>query len=172
MSWGYAGGTEIDIAVEKGEVIVVPTAPLPTLARTVDTCIRRVSTAILSRPRARENHAQSIRRPFTNFRAVQGSANSRRVAKAVLAAGFWPSYDGDTGHAPERVKILRELRQDLERPGGHGRDEKGRMMSNDSRRGSGVAILKEIFDSPREVLDRVKKLLATRGNQRVDTSKS
>jgi tripartite-type tricarboxylate transporter receptor subunit TctC len=65
------------------------------------------------------------------------------------------------GTPPERVKILREAYvKTLNDPEVLVETKKGRMDVEPTSGEELESLVKEIFDSPREVLERVKKLLA------------
>lgn len=67
------------------------------------------------------------------------------------------------GTPPERVKILREaFHKTLKDPEALAEAKKSRMDVEPTSGEELEALVKEIFDSPPEVLERVKKVLATK----------
>ena len=85
---GYAGGTEIDIAVEKGEVICRAHSASAHWPRGVDTWHKKsFDRHIIQTARKRESRAGDTPTNNEIFEQFKVSANSRRVAQAVLAAG-------------------------------------------------------------------------------------
>jgi tripartite-type tricarboxylate transporter receptor subunit TctC len=67
------------------------------------------------------------------------------------------------GTPPERVKILREaFQKTLKDPEALAEAKKSRMDVEPTSGEELEALVKEIFDSPPEVLERVKKVLATK----------
>jgi tripartite-type tricarboxylate transporter receptor subunit TctC len=89
-------------------------------------------------------------------------ANNRRIAQVVLAAGdFGRPVMVTPGTPAERVKILREaFFKTLSDPEVLAEAKKSRMDVEPTSGEELESLVKEIFDSPPEVLDRVKKLLA------------
>ena len=161
---GYAGGTEIDIAVEKGEVICRAHSASAHFGREpFDTWHKKsFDRHIIQTARKRESRAGDTPTIHEIFEQFKVSANSRRVAQAVLAAGdFGRPMMVTPGTPPDRVKILREAYvKTLNDPEVLVETKKGRMDVEATSGEELESLVKEIFDSPREVLERVKKLLA------------
>ncbi len=93
--------------------------------------------------------------------SIKVPANSRRVAQVVLAAGdFGRPIIVTPGTPPERVKILRDaFVKTLNDPEVLAETKKARMDVEPSSGEELESLVKEIFDSPPDVLERVKKLL-------------
>jgi tripartite-type tricarboxylate transporter receptor subunit TctC len=89
-------------------------------------------------------------------------AASRRFAQVVLAAGdFGRPMMVTPGTAPERVKLLREAYvKSLNDPELLAEAKKARMDVEPTSAEELESLVKEIFDAPPEILDRVKKMLA------------
>jgi tripartite-type tricarboxylate transporter receptor subunit TctC len=89
-------------------------------------------------------------------------ANSRRLAQVLLAAGdFGRPMMVTPGTPPDRVKILRDAYvKTLSDPDVLEEAKKGRMDVDPATGEELEALVKEIFDSPPEVVERVKKILA------------
>src|SRR4030095_7218558 len=84
---GYAGGTEIDLAVEKNEVVCRAHSMSAHFGRDPSIPgIRGVSTGIWFRPRAKKIPAPPMRPPLTS----SSSNIRRRPTAAALRRCFWP----------------------------------------------------------------------------------
>lgn len=161
---GYAGGTEIDLAVEKNEVVCRAHSMSAHFGREpFDTWHKRgfdrhlVQTSRKKDPRAAD--APTLDELFEQYKAP---ANSRRLAQVLLAAGdFGRPMMVTPGTPPDRVKILRDAYvKTLSDPDVLEEAKKGRMDVDPATGEELEALVKEIFDSPPEVVERVKKILA------------
>lgn len=161
---GYAGGTEIDLAVEKNEVVCRAHSMSAHFGREpFDTWHKRgfdrhlVQTSRKKDPRAAD--APTLDELFEQYKAL---ANSRRLAQVLLAAGdFGRPMMVTPGTPPDRVKILRDAYvKTLSDPDVLEEAKKGRMDVDPATGEELEALVKEIFDSPPEVVERVKKILA------------
>jgi tripartite-type tricarboxylate transporter receptor subunit TctC len=96
------------------------------------------------------------------FEQYKVPANSRRVAQILLAAGeFGRPMMVTPGTPEERVKILREAYvKTLQDPEALAEAKQGRMDVDPATGEELETLVKEIFDSPPEVVTRVKKILA------------
>ena len=85
----------------------------------------------------------------------------RRVTRLVLASGeFGRPMVAGPGIPPERIKILRDAYAQAMRDPGLIEEAKKSQMDMEYTSGEELqASLKEIMDQPRDVLDRVKKIL-------------
>lgn len=163
---GYPGGSEIDIAVEKGEVVCRAHSTSAHFGREpFDTWHKKnfdrhlVQTSGKRDPRASD--VPTLQEIFDEHKVP---ANRRRVAQVVLAAGdFGRPIMVTPGTPRERVKLLKEaFHKALKDPDLLDEAKKSR-MDLDSTTGEELEkLVQEIFDSPADVLERVKKLL---GNQ-------
>jgi tripartite-type tricarboxylate transporter receptor subunit TctC len=161
---GYAGGTEIDLAVEKNEVVCRAHSMSAHFGREpFDTWHKRgfdrhlVQTSRKKDPRAAD--APTLDELFDQYKVP---ANSRRLAQVLLAAGdFGRPMMVTPGTPPDRVKILRDAYvKTLSDPDVLEEAKKGRMDVDPATGEELEALVKEIFDSPPEVVERVKKILA------------
>ena len=161
---GYAGGTEIDLAVEKNEVVCRAHSMSAHFGREpFDTWHKRgfdrhlVQTSRKKDPRAAD--APTLDELFDQYKVP---ANSRRLAQVLLAAGdFGRPMMVTPGTPPDRVKILREAYvKTLSDPDVLEEAKKGRMDVDPATGEELETLVKEIFDSPPEVVERVKKILA------------
>ena len=161
---GYAGGTEIDLAVEKNEVVCRAHSMSAHFGREpFDTWHKRgfdrhlVYTSSKKDPRVTD--APTLNEIFDQYKV---SESSRRLAQVLLAAGdFGRPMMVTPGTPPDRVKVLRDAfvktlsdREVLE-------EAKKSRMDIDPATGEELEkLVKEIFDSPPDVVERVKKILA------------
>ena len=88
--------------------------------------------------------------------------NKRRLAQVLLASGdFGRPMMVTPGTPPERVKMLRDaFIKTLNDPAAIDEAKKGRMDIDPASGEELEKLVKEIFDSPPEVVERVKKILA------------
>lgn len=161
---GYPGGSEIDLAVEKGEVVCRAHSTSAHFGREpFDTWHKKgFDRHLIQTSRKRDSRAGDVPTTHEIFDQYKVPANSRRFAQAVLAAGdFGRPMMVTPGTPPERVKILRDAYlktmydADL-----LAEAKKGRMDVEPTSGEDLESLVKEIFDSSPEVIDRVKKILA------------
>lgn len=161
---GYAGGTEIDLAVEKNEVVCRAHSMSAHFGREpFDTWHKRgfdrhlVYTSRKKDPRVTD--APTLNELFDQYKVPE---SSRRLAQVLLAAGdFGRPMMVTPGTPADRVKMLRDAfvktlndREVLE-------EAKKSRMDVDPATGEELEkLVKEIFDSPPDVVERVKKILA------------
>jgi tripartite-type tricarboxylate transporter receptor subunit TctC len=161
---GYAGGTEIDLAVEKNEVVCRAHSMSAHFGREpFDTWHKRnfdrhlVQTSAKKDTRAAD--APTLHELFEQYK-VPG--NSRRLAQVLLAAGdFGRPMMVTPGTPPDRVKILRDAyAKTLSDPEALDEAKKGRMDVDPATGEELDKLVNDIFDSPPDVVERVKKILA------------
>jgi tripartite-type tricarboxylate transporter receptor subunit TctC len=161
---GYAGGTEIDLAVEKNEVVCRAHSMSAHFGREpFDTWHKRgfdrhlVQTS--SKKDSRAADAPTLNELFDQHKVP---ANSRRLAQVLLAAGdFGRPMMVTPGTPPDRVKMLRDaFVKTLSDPEAIEEAKKGRMDIDPATGEELEKLVREIFDSPPDVVERVKKILA------------
>jgi tripartite-type tricarboxylate transporter receptor subunit TctC len=161
---GYAGGTEIDLAVEKNEVVCRAHSMSAHFGREpFDTWHKKgfdrhlVQTSRKKDPRAGDT--PTLYELFDQYKVSEGS---RRLAQVLLAAGdFGRPMMVTPGTPADRVKILRDaFVKTLADPTVIDEAKKGRMDIDPASGDELEQLVKEIFDSPPEVVERVKKILA------------
>jgi tripartite-type tricarboxylate transporter receptor subunit TctC len=161
---GYAGGTEIDIAVEKGEVVCRAHSVSAHFGREpFDTWHKKnFDRHIIQTSRKRDSNAPDTPTLNELFEQFKVPANSRRVAQILLAAGdFGRPMMVTPGTPPERIKILRDAYvKTLSDPEASAEAKKSRMDVQPTSGEDLESLAKEIFDSPPEVIERAKKILA------------
>jgi tripartite-type tricarboxylate transporter receptor subunit TctC len=161
---GYAGGSEIDIAVEKGEVICRAHSLSAHFGREpFDSWHKKnFDRHLVQTARKRDSNAADTPTLHEVFEQYKVPANSRRVAQILLASGdFGRPIVVTPGTPAERVKILRDaFLKTMSDPEALAEAKKGRMEVEVSTGEELEALVKEIFDSPPEVVERAKKMLA------------
>ena len=161
---GYAGGTEIDLAVEKGEVVCRAHSMSAHFGREpFDTWHKKgFDRHIVQTSRKKDSRAADTPTLLELFEQYKTPANSRRVAQVLLAAGdFGRPMMVTPGTPAERVRILREAYvKTLNDPDVLAEAKQGRMDVDPASGEELETLVKEIFDSPPEVVERVKKILA------------
>jgi tripartite-type tricarboxylate transporter receptor subunit TctC len=161
---GYAGGSEVDIAVEKGEVVCRAQSTSAHFGREpFDTWHKKgFDRHLIQTSRKRDSRAADVPTTHEIFDQYKVPANSRRFAQVVLAAGdFGRPMMVTPGTPPERVKILRDAYlKTLNDADVLAEAKKGRMDIEPTSGEELESLVKEIFDSPPEVVERVKKMLA------------
>ncbi|MGH7886442.1 MAG: Bug family tripartite tricarboxylate transporter substrate binding protein [Candidatus Binatia bacterium] len=161
---GYAGGTDIDIAVEKGEVVCRAHSVSAHFGREpFDTWHKKnFDRHIIQTSRKRDSSAPEAPTLHEIFEQYKVPANGRRVAQILLAAGdFGRPMMVTPGTPPERIKILRDAYvKTLSDPEALAEAKKGRMDVQPTSGEDLESLTKEIFDSPPEVIERAKKILA------------
>ncbi len=160
---GYPGGSEIDIAVEKGEVVCRGMTASPFFGREPFLSWQKknfVRLLLFSGDKRDERmpDVPTLKEIFDKEKVPQ---NSRRVADVILAAEKFgrPIVTGP-GVPPDRVRVLRRaFDQSLKDPELLAEAQKQR-MDVDPESGENLAKLaKQILEQPPEVIARVKKVL-------------
>ena len=160
---GYAGGSEIDIAVEKGEVICRAHSLSAHFGREpFDSWHKKNFDRHLVQT-ARKRDVNLGDTPTLNelFDQYKAPANSRRLSQILLAAGeFGRPIMVTPGTPADRIKILREaFLKTMSDPEVIAEAKKGRMDIDTTTGEELETLVKEIFDSPPEIIARAKKLL-------------
>ncbi len=160
---GYAGGTEIDLAVEKNEVVCRAHSMSAHFGREpFDTWHKRGFDRHLVQTSTKKD-SRAADTPTLNelFDQYKVPANSRRLAQVLLAAGdFGRPMMVTPGTPPDRVKMLRDaFVKTLSDPEAIEEAKKGRMDIDPATGDELEKLVKEIFESPPDVVERVKKIL-------------
>jgi tripartite-type tricarboxylate transporter receptor subunit TctC len=162
---GYPGGSEIDIAVEKGEVACRAHSTSAHFGREpFDTWHKKgFDRHIIQTSNKRDSRAADVPTTHEIFEEFKVPANSRRVAQVVLAAGdFGRPMMVTPGTPPDRVKLLRDaFAKTLNDPDVLAEAKKARMDVEPTSGEELESLVKEIFDAPPEVIERVKKILGS-----------
>ena len=160
---GYPGGSEIDIAVEKGEVICRAHNISAHFGREPFNSWHKkdFDRHLVQTGRKRDKNLPDTLTIYELFDEYKASDVSRRVAQVILTGGELGRLMMATpGIPPERVKILREAyARALKDPELLVEAEKGKMDVDASSGEELEEMIKRVMDQPKEVTDRVKKML-------------
>jgi len=161
---GYPGGTEIDLAVSKNEVVCRSHSISAHFGREpFDTWHKQgFDRHLLQTTRKRDSRAPEAPTVQEIFDRHKVPENGRRVARILLAAGeFGRPMMVTPGTPPERVKILRDAYMKvLNDPKARDEAKRSRMDIEPTSGAELEALAKDIFDAPPEVIARAKKMLA------------
>jgi hypothetical protein len=150
--------------VEKGEVVCRAHSTSAHFGREpFDTWHKKgFDRHIIQTSRKRDSRAGDVPTTHEIFDQYKVPANNRRFAQVVLAAGdFGRPMMVTPGTPPERIKILREaFVKTLNDPELLAEAKKARMDVEPTSGEELETLVKEIFDAPPEILERVKKMLA------------
>jgi tripartite-type tricarboxylate transporter receptor subunit TctC len=160
---GYKGGAEQDLAFERGEV-VCRALSIPTFfAREPFTTWRKNNLVrlLMQTGRKRDTRAPDVPTIHELMNEYRTPAATRALVTAVLASGdLGRPFIAPPGIPPDRLKILRDaFRKTLSDPA-FLTDVKTRKLEADPDFGEELeTIAKEAVAQPREVIERMKKLL-------------
>jgi tripartite-type tricarboxylate transporter receptor subunit TctC len=160
---GYAGGTEIDLAVERGEVVCRAHSMSAHFGREpFDTWHKKgFDRHIIQTSRKRDPRAPDTPTIHEIFEHYKVPADKRRIGLILLAAGdFGRPMMVTPGTPRDRVMILRDAYvKTLKDPQVLDEATKARMDVEPTSGEELEALVKQIFDSPPEVLERARKIL-------------
>ena len=160
---GYQGAGDTDLAVEKGEVVC--------RAHNVSAHFGRepfnswhnkgFDRHIVQTGRKRDPQLLDTPTIYEIMDQYKTPDLSRRAAQVILAGGeFGRPILATPGTPPDRVNVLREgFAKALKDPELLAEAKKGRMDVDPSTGEELQALLKEVMDQPKEVIQRVKKIL-------------
>ena len=160
---GYQGGSEIDVAVERGEIVCRGMDIPPHFGREpFDSWHKRgFDRHILQGGPKRDPRMPDTPTLFELMDQHHSPEVMRRVTRIVLGSGEFgrPMVVGP-GTPAERVKILRDsYAKAMRDPGLIEEAKKGQMDMEHTPGEELQTLLKEIMNQPRDVLDRVKRIL-------------
>jgi tripartite-type tricarboxylate transporter receptor subunit TctC len=161
---GYRGGAEQDLAFERGEV-VCRALSIPTFfAREPFTTWRKTNRVrlLLQTGRKRDGKMPDVPTIHELMNEYKTPASTRSLVAAVLASGdLGRPFITPPGIAPDRLNILRDaFRKTMSDPAFLA-DVKVRKFATDPDYGEDLEkIAKEIVSQPREIVERMKKLLS------------
>jgi tripartite-type tricarboxylate transporter receptor subunit TctC len=160
---GYQGGSEIDIAVERGEIVCRGMDIPPHFGREpFETWHKKgFDRHILQGGPNRDPRLPDTPTLFELMDQFKSSEVSRRVTRIVLASGDFgrPMVVGP-GVPPDRVKILREAYAKAMRDPGLIEEAKKGQMDMEHTPGEELQnLMKEFMNQPADVVERVKKVL-------------
>lgn len=161
---GYPGGAEIDVAVEKGEVVCRGMTASPFFGREPFlTWQKKHFVRVLLFTGAKRDEripdVPTIREIFDKEKVPEAS---RRVAEVILAAeSFGRPIIAPPGTSVEHLKILRAaFEQAIKDPELLAEAQKQRMDVDPETGENLEKLAKRILDQPPEVIARVKKILS------------
>jgi tripartite-type tricarboxylate transporter receptor subunit TctC len=160
---GYQGGSEVDIAVERGEIVCRGMDIPPHFGREpFDTWHKNgFDRHILQGGLKRDPRLPDTPTLFELMDQYKTPDAGRQLTRVVLASGDLgrPMVAGP-GTPADRVKTLREAYAKAMRdPGLIEEAKKGNMDMEHTPGETLQALLKEIMDQPQDVVDRVKRIL-------------
>ena len=161
---GYQGGAEQDLAFERGEV-VCRSLSIPTFfAREPFTTWRKKNMVRILLQTGRKRDAKmpdvpTIHELMTEYRTA---ATTRSLVTAVVASGdLGRPFITPPGIAVDRLKILRDAFRKTMGDPAFLADVKARKLEADPDYGEELeTIAKEVGAQPREIVERMKKLLS------------
>ena len=161
---GYPGGSEIDLAVQKNEVVCRSHSVSAHFGREpFDTWHKNgFDRHIVQTGRKRDARAPDAPTLTEIFERHKVPEDGRRVARILLAAvELGRPMMVTPGTPPERVKILREAYvKVLNDPKARDEAKRSRMDIEPSSGEELEALIKDIFDAPPNVIAQAKKILA------------
>ena len=161
---GYPGGSEIDIAVEKGEVVCRGMTASPYFGREpfLSWQKRNFVRVLLYTGAKRDERIPDVPTIAEIFDKEKVPENSRRVAQVILAAeSFGRPIIGTPGIPADRVQLLRQAFDQSMKDPELLAETKKQLMDVDPTPGANLEKLaQQILHQPPEVLARVKKILS------------
>jgi tripartite-type tricarboxylate transporter receptor subunit TctC len=161
---GYPGGSEIDIAVERNEVICRGMTASPFFGREPFLSWQKKNfvRVLLFTGAKRDERIPDVPTIVEIFDKEKVPENSRRVARVILASeSFGRPIIAGPGTPADRVAILRRgFDQALKDPELLAETKKQRMDVDPTSGADLEKLANEILQQPPEVMARVKKLLA------------
>jgi tripartite-type tricarboxylate transporter receptor subunit TctC len=160
---GYKGGAEQDLALERGEVqcraLSIPTffarEPFGTWRK------NNLVRLLLQTGRQRDPRAPDVPTIYELMTEYKTPESTRRLVSVILASGdLGRPFFAPPGVPPERVKILREAFMKTMKDPEFLEDVRRKKLAADPSSGEELEIIaKEAVAQPREVIERMKKLL-------------
>jgi len=160
---GYQGGSAIDLAVERGEVVCRAFSTEAYFSREPFHTWRKKGFArvLVQGGKNRDERLPDVPTINEVMDKYNAPESGRRLVTVMLAAGefFRPHY-GPPGIPPERVKILREAYMKTMKDPEFLAEAKKRKLEIAPTSGEEMdALIKEVMSQPPETIERMKKLL-------------
>jgi tripartite-type tricarboxylate transporter receptor subunit TctC len=160
---GYQGGSEVDVAVERGEIVCRGMDIPPHFGREpFDTWHKTgFDRHILQSGPHRDPRMGDAPTLFELMEQYKTPAVVRATARVILASGeFGRPMVAGPGTPPDRLKILRDAYANAMKEPGLIEEAKKSQMDMEYTPGEDLQkLLNELMNQPREVTERVKKLL-------------
>ena len=161
---GYQGGAEIDVAVERGEIVCRGMDIPPHFGREpFDSWHKKgFDRHILQGGAKRDPRLPDTPTLFELMDQYKSSDVVRRVTRIVLASSdFGRPMLAGPGTPPERLKVLRDAYAKAMRDPGLIDEARTGQMDMEYTPGEDLqSLMKDIMDQPSEVIERVKKILS------------
>jgi len=161
---GYPGGSEIDLAVEKGEVICRGMTASPYFGREPFLSWQKKNfvRVLLYSGKKRDERIPDVPTITEIFEKEKVPENSRRVAQVILAAeSFGRPIISGPGLPADRVATLRRaFDQAMKDPDLLAETQKQKMDVDPENGENLEKLAQQILQQPAEVLARVKKILS------------
>ena len=161
---GYQGGSEIDVAVERGEIICRGMDIPPHFGREpFDTWHKKgFDHHILQSGPKKDPRMGDAPTLFEFMDQFKTPDVVRRAARVIMASGdFGRPMVAGPGNPPDRIKILRDAYARAMRDPGLIEEAKKGQMDMEYTSGEDLqALMRELMGQPREAIERVKKILA------------
>jgi tripartite-type tricarboxylate transporter receptor subunit TctC len=161
---GYPGGSEIDIAVEKGEVMCRGMTASPFFGREPFLTWQKKNfvRVLLYTGAKRDERIPDVPTVWEIFEKENVPESSRRVARVIFASeSFGRPIIAGPGTPAARVELLRRgFEQAMKDPELLAETKKQKMDVDPTSGAELEKLAREIFQQPPEVMARVKKLLA------------
>jgi tripartite-type tricarboxylate transporter receptor subunit TctC len=159
---GYAGGSEVDLAVERGEVICRGMAIDPYFGREpfISWNKKQFVRLLVQTGRKRDPRAPEVPTIYELMDQYKTPAISRRVVQVILAgADFGSPIFAPPGTTAERVKLMREAHaKSMNDPELLAEAKKGKMDMDPSTGDELQALTIEVMSQPPEVIESAKKI--------------
>ncbi|MBI2533116.1 MAG: hypothetical protein HYW03_13045 [Deltaproteobacteria bacterium] len=160
---GYPGGTEADLAVEKGEIVCRAHTLSAHYGREPFNSWHKKNfdRHLLQSGRKRDPRAAEAPTIYEILEEFKVPSNRRRVAQALLSGGeFGRPVLVTPGTPPERVKMLRDsFARVLKDEELLAEAKKGRMEVGYTSGEELETLIKEVLDQPPEVIEQARKIL-------------
>jgi tripartite-type tricarboxylate transporter receptor subunit TctC len=161
---GYPGGAEIDVAVERGEIVCRGMDIPPHFGREpFDTWHKNgFDRHILQGGTKRDARMPDTPTLFELMDQHKSPEVVRRLTKIVLSSGeFGRPMVAGPGTPPDRIKILRAAyARGMGDPGLIEEAKKAKMDMEHTPGEDLQKLMREVMDQPRDVIERVKKVLS------------
>ena len=164
MVLGYPGGSEIDLAVEKGEIVCAGMTLYAHFGREpFGTWHKKdFDRHLVQTGRKRDPRAADVPTLYELMDKYKTADMSRRVIRVLFAGDEYGHPMIAPPETPlDRVKLLREAyAKALKDPDLLAEAKKGNMELDPSTGEEQEAMMKEVIEQPAEVIEKLKKLLA------------
>jgi len=160
---GYQGGNEIDLGVERGEIVCRSLSSEAFFSREPFHTWRKTSfvRVLVYGGRSRDERLPDAPTIFELMDKYKAPELGRRLATALLASGeFHRPYFAPPNLRPELIKVLREAFTKTMKEPEFLNETKKKRLDIDPTSGAEVeALVKEVMSQPKDVIERLKVLM-------------